>query len=511
MARNARKAPNGRMAQNALVVMVQNAATARRWACCARLARGARLVGEGRFLGWGFSCRCGFVLLALLALLLVSSLAAQSGAAQDPAAQSATQTPAAQPSAAQTPVAQSTTITPEQAAAKVQQAWDTSWSKFFLPQTNLFYDFLESLEPGKELAHLPTPEEVQRQFPNEMGYDTGMEDCMIYAGAWLETLTDRYACTQEESLKELADRVLRGIELCSTVHGSPGFLARGVCPTDQKSTYINSSRDQYTHAVHGLWLLYHSPMSTDEQKARIRVVAGAIADRMIRNVTPENDYDALCSDGSRCRRRIQRMWNVDGHEACRLPMIYAIAWDVYRGIDEAKAATYYREYRRYIAEAVRQSLDLENQQFRFSVASYARLQMQCSLEVLYQLETDAELKEGLRKCMVHCRNHAAGKVAGVLKRGLSLDLNVLPGRDWREPNSALRDLSGYRVVWYTPREMGELIQTILMCPDTQLTEEQRQAYWQLLNRIDYERVSTSGIFYLVGAYWMDQRKTREGK
>ena len=46
---------------------------------------------------------------------------------------------------------------------------------------------------------------------------------------------------------------------------------------------------------------------------------------MTRNVPPENDYDSLRADGSRDPRGISRMWNVKGHEAARLPMIYAAA------------------------------------------------------------------------------------------------------------------------------------------------------------------------------------------
>ena len=403
-----------------------------------------------------------------------------------------------------------TIVTSDQATAKIQQAWDVSWNKFFLPQTNLFYDFLESYEPGKELAHLPNPDEVKRLYPNEMGYGTGMEDCMIFAGAWLAALVDKFDATGDETIRQNADQVLKGIELCATAHGSPGFLARGVCPTDGKSSYINSSRDQYTHAVHGLWLLYHSPLSTEEQKARIRTVARAIADRMMRNVTAENDFDSLCADGSRCRRGIQKMWNVYGHEAGRLPMIYAVAWDTLKDADAAAAQKYYDEYRKYMPEAVKQSLALEASTIKRLVPMYAMLQMQCSLDILYRLETDPALKRGLLVCMSRCRDHAAGKLAGILDRGLKLDLAALPDKDWREEKGGISDWNGYRKVWYNPREMGEAILTILMHPFTQLTEDQRQTFYRLVDKIDYQRVSTSGIFYLIGAYWRDRVVSKDG-
>ena len=59
-------------------------------------------------------------------------------------------------------------------AANLERAWDITWRRFYLPQVQTFGDYLSSYEPGREQAHLPTPEEVRRQFPNPCGYSTGM-------------------------------------------------------------------------------------------------------------------------------------------------------------------------------------------------------------------------------------------------------------------------------------------------------------------------------------------------
>jgi hypothetical protein len=53
-------------------------------------------------------------------------------------------------------------------AARMDQAWEVSWGRFFHPGTKLFYDYLSSYEPGRELAHLPTADEVARQYPNPL-------------------------------------------------------------------------------------------------------------------------------------------------------------------------------------------------------------------------------------------------------------------------------------------------------------------------------------------------------
>ena len=273
-------------------------------------------------------------------------------------------------------------------SAHVEDAWRVTWERFYLPRTNLFYDYLSSYKPGRELAHLPTAAEVRRQHPNECGYGTGMEDGMISAGVMLSLIVDRYAVTKDEALRAKAEAVFKGIQRCATAHGEPGFVARAVCHEDLKSIYPNSSRDQYTHAVHGLWLYHRSPLCGTETKRAIAKILAAIADRMTRNVIPKNDFDSLRVDGSRDKRGISRMWQVKGHEAERLPMIYAAAWDV------TGDKTYFERYQHYLRPAIEQSKSVETWQ-----PTYALLQMQISLELLAALEKDAELKEKMHAVM----------------------------------------------------------------------------------------------------------------
>ncbi len=97
-------------------------------------------------------------------------------------------------------------VNPDALAKCVQQAWKVTWERFYLPRTHLFYDYLTSYDSGRELAHLPTPEEAQRQYPNECGYGTGMEDCMISAGVMLSLIVDRYAVTKDEVLRQRAEQ-----------------------------------------------------------------------------------------------------------------------------------------------------------------------------------------------------------------------------------------------------------------------------------------------------------------
>jgi hypothetical protein len=384
-------------------------------------------------------------------------------------------------------------------AAKAEQAWRQTWARFFNDNTGLFYDYISSYEPGHELDHLPTADEVKRQYPNPCGYGTGMEDGMILGGAMLSVIADRFDVTKEASLAADMRRVFKGVKLCTTGHGVPGFVARGVSPKDGTDIYINSSRDQYTHCVHGLWRYYHSAMCDDATRGEIRELLRAIADRMTRNVTPENDYDSLRADGQRDPLGISRMWNVKPHEAARLPMIYAAAWDA-TGDDK-----YYPLYRHYLVLAMEQSTSPDKGR-----PVYALLQMQCSLELLHDVEADAAIRSRLRELMMNvadlCRTRAAE--LGARLAATPADRLAMLGPDWRNV-AEWKDQKGYlvpqwgeyRKVWEDFRGAGEAMLVPLMVEHPTVTDEQRQWIQKIIAQSDYDHVSGCGIVYHVATYW----------
>ncbi|MDO5308691.1 MAG: hypothetical protein Q4G03_04290 [Planctomycetia bacterium] len=386
-------------------------------------------------------------------------------------------------------------------------AWDATWAHFYSPQTRLFYDFLQSLEPGKTLDHLPTQNEVETLSPNVYGYGTAMEDCAISGGVALEALILRYgnekrlgaSASELATIKSQAQDVFSGLELLTTVSGSPGFVARGVSPKAPGKCYINSSRDQVTHLSGAVWEYSVSELSDVQSRARAADILYAIADRMTRNVIPENDYDFLCADGSRCRNGICRMKEVEDHEAARLTMIYAVAYDVAkRQGDQAREKEYWARWRELADATVAQSAHIrENTALSGRMPAYALLQMQESLAILYRLEPDVELRESLSQTLDYVADLAKARQHRALNALKTRDLTVL-APPWR----VVGGLTGeYRACWYAPRECGELALTIALNPQKDsLDAESLEVLKTALTTPDYWKLTSCGILHLLQAY-----------
>ncbi len=387
-----------------------------------------------------------------LGLVLALALMAQTGLTAEPTEGKQTQRSGGNHDAA---IAQG-----QELSRKMSEAWKAVWTRFYHPQTCQFF----TVEP----ARLPSAERVKRLDPNECGYGTGMDDCPLFGGILLVAICDQYDVTHDDSLKAAALSVFKGLKLCATAHGVPGFVARGICLEDGKSVYITSSRDQYTHLVHGFWRYYHSPLCDKDAKPTIRKILQAVADRMTRNVTPENNYDFLRADGTQDPRGICRMLEVRAHEAARLPMFYAAAWDVGRNEE------HYRLYRKYLPQAITQSLELSQlprKEIARWIPPYAVLQMQCSLEVLNDLERDPEMKSRTKAAMLQVAEFAANKRAFTARN--------------RKPNQ---------------REYGETALAQLTCGDLAFTRQQQAELSGAIMSAKYA-VDPCAAYCLLGAYW----------
>jgi len=247
-------------------------------------------------------------------------------------------------------------------------------------------------------------------------YGYGLEDCAIVGGVALSMLCDRYAVTGEATLKADARKIAQGLVNLCTVHGVKGFVARGICVEDGKSVCALSSIDQHTHCLHGLWRYWNSPLLDPALKGEIARVVSEVADRMTAQVTPENDWSFQQAVGHGTTRGICKMRFNWPHEGARLPMFYAVAWDV------TKKPVYRELYRKYLDEGLTNSMRLataspaELKPMLARMPNYTLLQMQTSLEVLHALAADAAERARVRRAMEKPAQMAAERA---LKNGSS--------------------------------------------------------------------------------------------
>ncbi len=384
-------------------------------------------------------------------------------------------------------------ISDRQLSAKAGDAWRAAWDRFFDERTYLFYDYVCSYDPAQQLAGLPTPAEAAQQKPNPNGWGTGMEDCAISGGLMLAMVCDRFAATGDAAMCPYAQKVFVGLKALVESSTTDGFVCRGLCPADGKSHYPESSRDQYTWYIYGLWRYYHSSIALTEDKAAIRKLITAVCVRMERNIVPGRNF-SIGKDTGTFDGIVDKMWENMAHEVARLPMIYAIGADI-TGDKHWKDLA-----RRYSVEAAAKSKEASTK------VPYALLQQQTSLEVLQQLEDDPALKQQWLEAMRLVAERSQGFLTKCLKyqppSGDSLNF------DWR--TWPLKKSGPYLVPTRpeallaedrTIREPAEAALVLLLRPAPQLTPEQLALVKRMIAQVDYSKVVYYGHYYQLALYW----------
>ena len=372
------------------------------------------------------------------------------------------------------------------------------FSRYFCPETELLYDFVVD-ENGNAWHHLPTPDKIATSVPNPCGWGTGMEDSAMNGGNAIDALLTAYDVTHDARIKPLVDALFRGLLRCASVEMDDGFVARSISPFDGKSHYIETSRDQYTHWIYAALHLYDSELCDAEQRVQIRDGLVRIARKCEREVIPEKGYHMLRADGT--VGRVGKMWEELGtHEWLRLPMFYLAAYCV---TDDPHWQKLYLKYR---DEALECSLPHEPDTMR----CYASLQMQCSLRLILDHDTDADetFRTKLRGLMKRCaaygeknallnsaeyctgthdeaiyyRFRAWDKVDHMRQEG------VINGYNYNNPaQSERKDVNG---AFYPVREIAEGAMMAAMCPDHTVTPELLAAVDRMAEKLDLKRFSS---------------------
>ena len=295
---------------------------------------------------------------------------------------------------------------------KIQDAWNLTVQNLFCQETSLIYDSLSSQDSEHRFDHLPYPEEIRRQIPNPGGWGTGMEDCMLNAGTMLDVCVRKAELEPENRIEALsfAEKLLNGMETCALIHGVPGFVVRGISPRDGRSCYINSSRDQFTLFVYGLWRYSHCRNITENIRRKISNILCHVADYCERVVTPENNYDLLRLDGMPAL--VSKMYQTDPHEAYRLPMIYLAAWDA---TGDEKYRNLYEQYADRAIAKTELCMDKK------SWFSWAFVQLQASLRLGVEADPESDRREKMKAIMERLADSASTCFDCAEKNILSFD------------------------------------------------------------------------------------------
>ena len=376
---------------------------------------------------------------------------------------------------------------------------------FFNNKTCLIYDFRIN-KYRNAWYHLPNPDDINRDYPNPCGWGTGMEDGVLSGGTALDALIADYNVTENQNLKEIADKLFKGLMLCADCGKTKGFIARAVSPKDKTSHYTDTSRDQYTHWVYSAVRFYDSPLCDESQKADIRRVIVSLAERCEENVIKENDYNLLRDDG--LKGLVAKMYGEVGpHEYLRLPMFYLAAYHVSGDVH------WKQQCLKYANEAMEKTKPHEPHKHR----GYVTLQLQYSLRLMYDLSDDERFKSDCLELMKIYAEYSENKT---IEKGENL-INNVDRREWnfrykawnkvkemydggvfegkRYLNPAQSEMKENKAL-YPIREVGEYASVAALCPNRRVQEKLLTILENLAEKIDYKNHYTYAPMLLVSGY-----------
>ena len=358
----------------------------------------------------------------------------------------------------------------------VNAGWAKCMEQKWSPKTSLVYECTpDKVRPAKAFDDGPGYFRFQENVPGKNHYGEGLADCALICGTALSGLVDRWAVAPDAETKAMAAKVARGVLNLAKLHGFKGFVARGICAEDGKSICSLSSRDQYTHWLHGLYRYAKSGMADAAFVQEFATEAANVAAFMKAKCTPERNWNFGMCDGSADPRGICTMWGPDlaPHEQARLPMIYLIAWDL------TGDAQWKTEYEKYADEALDKSQGMADDRQTGRMPCYSLLQAQCSFELIRAVEKSPVRLKKLDAAMAATARAAANRTKVTLKNP--------------------------KKTFYGMCFDGELSLTMAMCPSAVDAQLRADFLAQVVDREDLLKAGTCRNAHVFAAWWRAER------
>lgn len=361
---------------------------------------------------------------------------------------------------------------------------DAVWAKAMTtwnPRTGV----VTGVAPGKSPPPADATNNLYRMYNGRPGGwgPAGVGDAPLICGTALAGLADKWSVTRDPAVRAEAAKVAKGVLNLAILHGYRGFVCRGFC-SDDRTTVSLSSRDQYTHWVHGLWRYVTAPgLAEPAFAAEYRRRIAEVAAFMERRVTAASEWNfGLADSPEKDYRGICTMWGPEvwPHEAARLPMIYCAAF-------LATGDAHWRDlYETFIDKALELTLKIKtlpSHQVEGRMPCYSLYQANVSLELILAYESGrnpvraAKIREAMGVFAKYARNRA------------------------KRANPAKPP---YGMCWD-----GELALTQLLAPEIPEPEELADFIAGAIRRSSPERIDACRAAHVMAAWWRQARVGRE--
>lgn len=390
--------------------------------------------------------------------------------------------------------------------ARMEEVHRFIFTRLLHPETHLIYDYIPPLAQADRWGHLPTEKEIAAKLPNVSGWGTGMEDCAINGGTYLTALVEMHSLTQSKAHADEARTIYRGLRTLGTICPRKGFVARAVTP-DGSSYFPNSSVDQYTMYVCGLWAYFHSPIATAEEKAEISDIIRNICLRI-----EDDGFDILDAKGKPAL--VSDIGVIRSDRSSRLLEVFRVGHDI---TGEKHWLDIYEEKMRENNSARLRDITSPSRVNILPWGSrqmvYGILQNQVSLLPLHALETSLPVKAMYLEAIRLNARLVEDRLTDFRKYDPAKHTEAYELGAWRkDPNIGGRT-QNLADELRTVRAPCEAMCVMLLAADKDLVEPQDtpsiqlHRAWlsdqcrELLSTYDYDKMRTYSMIYADVAYW----------